>query len=124
MQDMLAHRESQPTEELIALRRENAELRRENAELRRENAELRLRIAELEAQLARLTKKVFGKSSEKMSRPKKDIEKQDGVKPDPAEVKKRRKDRDDLRKKKPKKSKSNMICLKPSDNAPIVPIRI
>lgn len=56
------------------------------------------RIAELEALVAKLTKKIFGKSSEKMLRPLQEIKKQDGVKADPAKTQKKRKKWDELRK--------------------------
>jgi transposase len=83
--------------ELIA---EALALRCENAELRRENAELRIRVAELEALVAKLTKMIFGKKSEKMPRPKQEIEKQDGLETDPEEAKAKRKKRQEERKQK------------------------
>ena len=88
---MLAYAEIDPIDEVLALRRENAELRRENAELKIKLAERDQRIAELEALVAKLTKKIFGKSSEKMPRPLQEIKKQDGVKADPAKTQKKRK---------------------------------
>jgi len=100
MQCMLAYMEPQPTDELLALRRENAELRRELDECKAALIAANLRIVGLEALLANLTKKVFGKSSEKMPGPKKELDKQDGVKSDPAEAQARRKKRDELRKQK------------------------
>src|SRR3990172_13111732 len=82
-------------DEVQFLRAENADLRRQLADrdaqiaerdariaaLEAENAALKARVVELEALVAKLSKIVFGKSSEKrsekMSRPNKEIEKQD-----------------------------------------------
>ena len=70
-------------EEVIFLRAENADLRRQLAELHAMLAERDLRIIELELLVGKLTKTVFGKSSEKMPRPDKEIEKQDRIPADP-----------------------------------------
>lgn len=69
------------------------------------NPECRHKLAELEFQVAQLTKKIFGTSSEKMTPPKKEIEKKDGTKPDPEIAKRRRKKRNALRKTKAKEVK-------------------
>ena len=76
-----------------------SELIEEVLALRSENAELRIRVAELEALVAKLTKMIFGKKSEKMPRPKQEIEKQDGIKADKEEAKRKRKKREEERKK-------------------------
>lgn len=87
--------QSELIDEVIALRRENVELKIKLAERDQ-------RIAELEALVAKLTRKIFGKSSEKMLRPLQEIKKQDGVKADPVKTQKKRKVRDELRKQKAK----------------------
>ena len=61
-------------------------------------AERDARIAVLEATIAQLTQRIFGKKSEKLSRPHKDIAKQNGDKPDPEKAKELRKKREELRK--------------------------
>ena len=65
--------------------------------LRAENAELKERIVQLEALVEKLTKMVFGKRSEKLPRPFKEIEKQDTVKANKEKIKKRRNRRKNLR---------------------------
>jgi transposase len=87
-------------EELHFLRAENADLRRQLAEHNAKISERDARIAELEAQIAKLNKMIFGKRSEKMSRPFKEIDKKDGVKTDKDKAKKRRRQRKDLRRQK------------------------
>ena len=80
--DMQVQRQS-VYEELEFLQEENALLRAENAELRRQLAERDAQIVELKAQIEKLNKMVFGKKSEKMPRPQKEIEKQDRIPADP-----------------------------------------
>jgi transposase len=108
---MLAYTQIEQTDELLALRKENAALRQENAELR-------LRITELEALVAKLNKRIFGKSSEKMTRPQKEIEKKDGVKSDPNKAKERRKNRDDLRRQKAQEVKIEHELPEPERQCP------
>lgn len=88
---MLAYAELELIDEILALRRENAELRSKLAE--RDE-----RIAALEATVAKLSKMLFGKKSEKMPRAKQEINKQDGVQTDKEATKKKRKKREEERK--------------------------
>lgn len=89
---MLAYAELELIDEILALRRENAELRSKLAE--RDE-----RIAALEATVAKLSKMLFGKKSEKMPRAKQEIDKQDGVQTDKEAAQKKRKKREEERKK-------------------------
>lgn len=95
---MLAYAEPEPTNEVLALRRENAELRSKVAELEAKLAERDARIVALEATVAKLSKILFGKKSEKMPRAKQEIDKQDGVQTDKEAAKKKRKKREEERK--------------------------
>lgn len=89
---------SELIDEVLALRRENAELR---SKVAKRDATITLqaeRIAALEITVAKLSKMLFGKKSEKMPLTKQEIKKQDGVQTDQEAAKKKRKNREEARK--------------------------